>query len=845
MGENEKQILDRWATAVVPKEAIFLNKQNQPQVNQNKLAHYEERGYKGDEVLWIAPKDSLRAEFEDAPQHNHRYILEMESAAKSLGFEYCITGHKGKSDYFNIFNIKAMPLGEDNKAAKLLLADELMAAIAKDQLDRTNLGWTLSPVIGHPHWKPKYHGEIHTILRGKNPLEHKNKYPSRLLTKIKKAKEWHKKNKGKWKGSDNWVDDFLINFCCNNKLPEGSRHFIIEKNLAAFLIFRKDRDLVKESYYQAQGRQHDSMRTWELAILKGDFKEVSPGELAKYIKDHSLEFDLPKLEKKIDESDKKEKDDYISTSLVIDEKNKMMAEQIKNDDHNRFCIYTEGEIKYQDELNSNSIIYKPIVAEEVIKGAILLPSKAEEYESDEKLDEDLKKFITRWLDIPDDVLQFAIWNIKRSWVYERFHTLNYLRALGDTGQGKSRFLDALGSIHYKPIATSGATTSAPVFRIIEKWKGTLIMDEADFQKSDEAQDMIKIINQGYERGKYVMRCDRDKNDKINFFDPFCPKILATRKTFYDKAVESRCITQVMVGTRRKDIPWNLNKEFFDNAQKLRNKLLMWRFNNYFKIDPDKKIDFNLGDLEPRVQQIVASFISLFGEDKAQLERFKVFITKYQEDLIDERRTSFAGQIVGGIHKLLEDGQTDINSQDIITAGGITDSKGQPFKPRGISSTLKTLGFEKGKQKKVDGINKRCIPLDKDHLTHLFARYGNEVTVVTAVGGIGENLVNIHSNGKTEKQKDLGSHRIRRYNRYSDTEEPITEVEQIVETPKNPLLLPIIKDMAKSGGKLLNIQDIASEARTKGISTDTFEQMISILLKEGEIFEPNPGFIQLL
>ena len=57
----------------------------------------------------------------------------------------------------------------------------------------------------------------------------------------------------------------------------------------------------------------------------------------------------------------------------------------------------------------------------------------------------------------------------------------------------TRFLDTLGYLHYKPIATSGATTSAPVFRIIDKWKGTLIMDEADFQKSDEAQDIIKII----------------------------------------------------------------------------------------------------------------------------------------------------------------------------------------------------------------------------------------------------------------------------------------------------------------------------------------------------------------
>ena len=151
MVNEAKQILDRWATAVVPKLAIYTNREGVDGVNQDKIAHYEERGYKGDEVLWIPPKDCIRLESEDTPEKNHRYILEIESVAKSLGLDYCITGHSGKSDYFNMFNIKGMPLNDDNKDAKMLLVDSLMPKMAKDQLDRTNLGWTLSPIIGHEH----------------------------------------------------------------------------------------------------------------------------------------------------------------------------------------------------------------------------------------------------------------------------------------------------------------------------------------------------------------------------------------------------------------------------------------------------------------------------------------------------------------------------------------------------------------------------------------------------------------------------------------------------------------------------------------------------------------------
>jgi len=429
------------------------------------------------------------------------------------------------------------------------------------------------------------------------------------------------------------------------------------------------------------------------------------------------------------EKEKKTKKKVKRTSLIIGDD--FIVEQVYINDVSKFAVYNsnDGKIIYKNKFED----WFPLQGEEIGKKAILLPNEALEYGTDEKLDNDIKTFILKWLDIPDDILQFALWNIKRSWVYDKFHTLNYLRALGDTGTGKSRFLNTLGYLHYKPISTSGATTSAPVFRIIEKWHGTLVMDEADFNKSDESQDIIKIINQGYEKGNFVMRCDREKDNAINFFDPYGPKILATRKTFYDKAVESRCITHVMKGGIRKNIPLNLNKYFFEEVQILRNKLLMWRFRNYHKINPEKEIEFDMGDLEPRVEQVVSSFINLFGNDEKQLKLFKEFMKKYQEELIDERRSSFAGSVVSAIHSLIEEGIIDISSQDIIEEGHITDFKGNLIKPRSLTSTLKSLGFEKTERKRVGEKIKRCIPINDELLKHLFKRYGvNGGTVVTVV-----------------------------------------------------------------------------------------------------------------
>lgn len=468
----------------------------------------------------------------------------------------------------------------------------------------------------------------------------------------------------------------------------------------------------------------------------------------------------------------KEEDTSIYTSCII-EGEKIIEEVYSEEEGTKFAIWDGEKVDYVNEIQIADKIYKPIFAEEITKKAILLPSKAEEYGNDEELDKEILDFISQWLDVPEDFKMFALWNIKRSWVYEKFHTLNYLRALGDTGSGKSRFLDTLGSIHYKPIATSGATTSAPIFRIIDRWKGTLIMDEADFQKSDESQDIIKIINMGYEKGKFVMRCDQNEAEKIKFFDPFCPKILATRKTFEDKAVESRCITQVMLITT-KEMPYNLNKDFFEKAQILRNKLLMWRFKNFNIINPNEKADFDYRGLEPRVKQIVSAFISLFKNNTNQLEKFKIFIQEYQKQLISERQGSFEGSIVEAIFELIKKEQINISAQDIIDEGQITGKDGKLVKPRGLNSILKSLGFGKTTVKRIGAKTKRCIPLEEEMLENLFERYGYDVTKVTVVMGDKANFLNIYDtyeNKSGEHQQELPSSvRIQRNLRNNVTEQ---------------------------------------------------------------------------
>lgn len=427
--------------------------------------------------------------------------------------------------------------------------------------------------------------------------------------------------------------------------------------------------------------------------------------------------------KKEKEKKEKEKKNIRYKSSYVFKKEKCLIEQCYLDKKNIFYFYeTEtGKIRTVKDFKVGDLIYKPCLGEEIEKNVVFLPEKPVNYESEDILDKEILDFIHTYLDIPEDTKQFALWNIKRSWVFDRFHTLSYLRALGDAGLGKSRFLDTLGILHYKPIFIGGATTSAPIFRMIEKWRPTLVIDEADFNKSDESQDIIKIINLGYEKGKSLLRCEKNNNNKINCFDPFCPKVLSTRKPFEDKAVESRCITTTMTGTTRKDIPRNLDDDFFEKALQIRNKLLMWRFKNYFKIDTTKKIE--LEDIEPRVEQIVSNFGILFANDSNKLEFFKRFVKKQQENLIEERQNSVQGQIVEIIHQLCYNGFWNISNKDIVEKEEIFDERNKKVTNRGLNKYLKELGFKKSELIRINNQVKRCIPLEEKHIIKLFKRYG--------------------------------------------------------------------------------------------------------------------------
>jgi len=419
---------------------------------------------------------------------------------------------------------------------------------------------------------------------------------------------------------------------------------------------------------------------------------------------------------------KNEEPEFIAKSFYQDEE--YIYEQIYNDTarYARYNKQTE-QIDYVDyiEKHEENQIIMPIENEAIQKKVIILPEKAEEYGSIEDLDTEILGHINKWLDIDPTYARFATWNIRFSWLYDRFNTLNYTRALGDTGTGKSRFLNVIGNISYKPMRVAGALTPATIFRIIDKWKGTLIIDEADQKDSDEANAFIKILNCGYEQGMAVCRVDKEDLNKLLFYDVFCPKVISTRRRFDDKATEARCMTKIMTQTMRNDIPDILTKEYFYEATQIRNRLLTYRLRNYEKIDPEAGLKVDLTGYEPRLRQVNRGFIGLFSHDKEEIAKFKEYLAKYQKQIVQERSESFDGGIVMSIADLIIMGHENITCNMIAEHINREYATKYEATHRSVGKHVRSIGLEL-RSKKIEGRTMRVINDPNNVMSVLFFRY---------------------------------------------------------------------------------------------------------------------------
>lgn len=325
----------------------------------------------------------------------------------------------------------------------------------------------------------------------------------------------------------------------------------------------------------------------------------------------------------------------------------------------------QGNIGSGDSLVMDGQKYLPYPVNETIRsGAVSFPSKLGEEKSLRELITIAEIFIkTHYLLPSDKVARMMAYYVMMTWIYDAFNSLMYLRAMGDAGSGKSEMMRRVGLLCYRMMTANGAGSTSAMFRMVERYKGTVFIDEADLSNSDTASDMVKFINLGAMKGNPILRTvevtgpNGNKDFEEKAFQTFCPKLIAQRKDFIDDAVGTRCLTfpvqpREQIELRRAGIPNEINNSMREQALAIRNMFLRWRLKNWL---PEIEVNPDFYDLQisTRLNQVAGPLLQLAAEDPIQQEEIRKNLRDYYLETILDRSMTISARVIEAIWKIMK------------------------------------------------------------------------------------------------------------------------------------------------------------------------------------------------
>jgi hypothetical protein len=318
-----------------------------------------------------------------------------------------------------------------------------------------------------------------------------------------------------------------------------------------------------------------------------------------------------------------------------------------------FCVrFPDGKIEeWADKVVIEGRKYVPIPPNSTLKKkVVLLPKEMGERLQEAELLDVVRNHIHKYFDFGSDSFfeELSPLYVLFTYLYDAFMEVSYLRGLGDYGTGKTRFLKAVGKICYRPVYMSGGSSAATIYSLLDIYHGTLVLNEADFEMSDESSIIAKILNGGTEKDEGItrMRGSMEKMD-VEAFNVFGPKVIVTRKSFNDRAIESRCLTMDMVPfIPHPRIQQSLPPEFDVEAMEIRNLLTTFRMHQALE---SITIDQSKSDrsLEPRLNQVTLSLLSTVKQE-ATKEKIQAFLREYNQKTREERKESMTARVLEGL-----------------------------------------------------------------------------------------------------------------------------------------------------------------------------------------------------
>jgi hypothetical protein len=198
-------------------------------------------------------------------------------------------------------------------------------------------------------------------------------------------------------------------------------------------------------------------------------------------------------------------------------------------------------------------------------------------DGNELLDE-MSETISRYMILPKGALTPIVLWIVSTYVYDAFNVYPKLGVISPEKRcGKSTLLDILGAFSCKSILSSNITPSS-IFRVVEKTKPTLLIDEADTFIAGRNDDLIGIINSGHTKrtASVIRTVGEDYTPKK--FSTWAPMAFASIKGLPGTIMDRSIVIQL----RRRTIAETVARtpvDFWEDSELIRQKMVRWGVDN--------------------------------------------------------------------------------------------------------------------------------------------------------------------------------------------------------------------------------------------------------------------------
>ncbi|MEM1589735.1 MAG: zinc ribbon domain-containing protein [Candidatus Bathyarchaeia archaeon] len=319
----------------------------------------------------------------------------------------------------------------------------------------------------------------------------------------------------------------------------------------------------------------------------------------------------------------------------------------------------------ETDLHDRKIVYMPVDNDSLRKGLVLVPRGVKEA-SWGSIFEEIDSFALQCYDPcgKEAMLRLLLRVCVGSWFLDRFvedPLFNIAGAgkfapiipiRGPSQSGKNRLAFVFRLISYRPYFEMSTYRIPSLYRPLDLWQGTLVLDEADMANTSERSEFIHFLN-CRATGTPISRQDPQNPKRTHVFANFGLTILTQRRQFDDNATESRCLPFYSEVTD-KQLPTIETDDMLKTGLELQDKLLYLRLTFFKQVIIDKSVW--LGGLsDPRLNASLLPLIALSKFEPSAYEAIVQTAKEIERLKVEEKSASEDGLLVNYLWEKVQEG----------------------------------------------------------------------------------------------------------------------------------------------------------------------------------------------